>query len=88
MKKSLLIKSSGLYCINFDYIDDVSKHYSNGSYKVLLYNKDFEDPVFVLYYKESYRMETAYTNIKSIIESKKPGKVIRVNFGRDNLPKD
>ena len=83
MKKNLLIKSSGLYCINFDYIDDVSTHCSKDSYKVLLFSKEFDDPMFILYYKEPYRMELAYTSIKSIISSKKPGKIIQVNFGKE-----
>ena len=83
MKKSLLIKSSGLYFLNFDYIDDVSTHSSKVSYKVLLFNKEFEDPIFILYYKEPHRMRHACTNIQNIINSKKQSKVIKVDFGKE-----
>lgn len=83
MKKSLLIKSSGLYCINFGLIDSATTHEGKNAYKVLLFNNKFTEPLFILYYKEPMRMEIAYRNILSIIENKAPGKVIRVNFRKE-----
>ena len=83
MKKSLLIKSSGLYCINFEHIDDVSVHDGGNMYKVLLFSKQFRDPVFILYYKEFMNMDIAYRNIRSIIDNKAPGKIIKVDFRKE-----
>lgn len=83
MKKSLLIKSSGLYCINFEYIHDVRTHQNGTGNRVLLFSKAYKDPIFILYYKEPHNMEVAYRNIKGIIDSKSPGKIIKVDFRKD-----
>lgn len=83
MKKNLLIKNNGSYCINFALVDSAETHINNDSYKVLLYSNICEAPIFILYYKEKQAMNRAYRNILSIIESYKPGKVIQVNFGKE-----
>ena len=83
MKKSLLIKSSGLYCINFEIINKAQIHQSGNANRILLFSKAYKDPMFILYYKEPNHMKIAYRNIQSIIDSKQPGKVIKVDFRKD-----
>ena len=83
MKKSLLVKSSGLYCINFELIDRVTMQEGMTANRVLFFNDKFKDPLFILYYNTVESMERAYWNIVGIIESKTPGKVIRVDFRKE-----
>jgi hypothetical protein len=83
MKKSLLIKSAGLYCINFGLVDRAIKQAGMTSYRILLFNDKFQDPMFILYYKELANLDVAYRSILSILEGKRPGKVIKVNFRKE-----